>query len=228
LGTPKDSEITKAAIIEAAGRLFAEKSFKSVSVREIISEADTHLSAMNYHFGSKDSLYLEVLKVACEVISTKDAEKEYFYSLDPETALFEIAKYTIESYFNHDKENWHFVIITREYWEPSNGYNFVVENYFKPENELLTNIIGKIVNKSPELNSIRFASISLIGLLETFGFYEKLINSVCDGLQDQGKRDNWYIKRIVKMVIDAARMPDIKSEDNLNIANKANNQEAML
>ncbi len=31
MGTPKDSEITRAKLIEAAGRLFAEKGFRSHS-----------------------------------------------------------------------------------------------------------------------------------------------------------------------------------------------------
>jgi AcrR family transcriptional regulator len=52
---------TKAALIEAAERLFAEKGLGGVSVKEIIRAAGArNESALQYHFGSVDELIKEV------------------------------------------------------------------------------------------------------------------------------------------------------------------------
>ncbi len=60
-GSKVDNE-TRNRILEVAEKLFAEKGFRGVSVREITSSAKVHLSAINYHFGFKESLYLEVFR----------------------------------------------------------------------------------------------------------------------------------------------------------------------
>jgi AcrR family transcriptional regulator len=47
---------TKTRILDVAERLFGEKGFDATSLREITTEADVNLAAVNYHFQSKDSL----------------------------------------------------------------------------------------------------------------------------------------------------------------------------
>jgi AcrR family transcriptional regulator len=53
---------TKEIILDTAERLFAKRSFSSVSLREITAEAGVNLAAVNYHFGSKDALLLAVFR----------------------------------------------------------------------------------------------------------------------------------------------------------------------
>ena len=76
MGTPKDSIKTRQKIIDAAGKLFAEKGFKSVTVREIAQSAETHLSALNYHFNTKTDLYREVVLSACKTDAASPTEKK--------------------------------------------------------------------------------------------------------------------------------------------------------
>lgn len=47
-------------LLDAAERLFAENGFEGTSVREITAIADCNVAAVNYHFGGKDKLYLEM------------------------------------------------------------------------------------------------------------------------------------------------------------------------
>ncbi|WP_371185400.1 TetR/AcrR family transcriptional regulator [Thalassotalea maritima] len=53
---------TKTKILNAAEILFAENGFTSTSLREITSEADVNLAAVNYHFGSKKELIKALMK----------------------------------------------------------------------------------------------------------------------------------------------------------------------
>ena len=47
---------TKTRILDAAEKLFGEKGFDATSLRDITTEADVNLAAVNYHFQSKESL----------------------------------------------------------------------------------------------------------------------------------------------------------------------------
>lgn len=52
---------TKSKILDAAEVLFADKGFNSTSLREITSQAEVNLAAVNYHFGSKKELIKAVM-----------------------------------------------------------------------------------------------------------------------------------------------------------------------
>ncbi len=52
---------TKQRILDAAERLFMERGFSATSLREITAVAKVNLAAVNYHFGSKETLIEAVL-----------------------------------------------------------------------------------------------------------------------------------------------------------------------
>jgi AcrR family transcriptional regulator len=54
------SDQTRTAILAAAERLYAERGFGDVTLRDIVAEANVNLAAVNYHFGSKDELIAEL------------------------------------------------------------------------------------------------------------------------------------------------------------------------
>ena len=54
------SDRTRTAILEAAERLYADRGFADVTLRDIVAAADVNLAAVNYHFGSKDELIAEL------------------------------------------------------------------------------------------------------------------------------------------------------------------------
>jgi len=54
------SDRTRTAILAAAERLYADRGFGDVTLRDIVAAADVNLAAVNYHFGSKDELIAEL------------------------------------------------------------------------------------------------------------------------------------------------------------------------
>lgn len=54
------SDHTRTAILAAAERLYADRGFGDVTLRDIVAEANVNLAAVNYHFGSKDELIAEL------------------------------------------------------------------------------------------------------------------------------------------------------------------------
>jgi AcrR family transcriptional regulator len=57
---PAKQASTKDRVLDVAERLFAEKGFAQTSLRDITAEAGVNLSAVNYHFQSKDHLIAAV------------------------------------------------------------------------------------------------------------------------------------------------------------------------
>jgi len=57
-----DTDTTRERLLEAAERLFAEKGYDGTSVREITQAARCNVASVNYHFGGKDNLYLQVFE----------------------------------------------------------------------------------------------------------------------------------------------------------------------
>jgi AcrR family transcriptional regulator len=54
------SDQTRTAILSAAEKLYAERGFGEVTLRDIVAAAEVNLAAVNYHFGSKDELIAEL------------------------------------------------------------------------------------------------------------------------------------------------------------------------
>ncbi|HPZ83759.1 MAG TPA: TetR family transcriptional regulator, partial [Thermogutta sp.] len=58
---------TKSRLLTAAGELFAERGFEGATARQICERAGVNLAAINYHFKSKEQLYIEAVKAAAPV-----------------------------------------------------------------------------------------------------------------------------------------------------------------
>jgi AcrR family transcriptional regulator len=61
-----DAEGTRDRILRTAERLFAERGFNGVSVRELAAAAQVNVASIGYHFDSKEGLLSEVYRRHCE------------------------------------------------------------------------------------------------------------------------------------------------------------------
>ena len=62
--TRPHGDATRQALLEAAGEVFAEQGFARGSSKQICALAGANLTAINYHFGSRENLYQAVLREA--------------------------------------------------------------------------------------------------------------------------------------------------------------------
>src|SRR5260221_13641422 len=87
------SDQTRTAILAAAERLYADRGFGDVTLRDIVAEANVNLAAVNYHFGSKDELIAELFVTRSiatnreRLNELKAAEENGAGSAGPETTL---------------------------------------------------------------------------------------------------------------------------------------------
>ncbi len=57
-----DTTETRQRLLDAAERLFAVDGYEATPVRDITAAAGCNVAAVNYHFGGKEELYLEVFR----------------------------------------------------------------------------------------------------------------------------------------------------------------------
>jgi len=94
--TKKSEESAEQKIIEAARKLFTEKSFDAVKTRDIANEAGINLALLNYYFRSKEKLF--------EIVMQENMQK-FFQSIvgiinDEETTIREKVELLVNRYID--------------------------------------------------------------------------------------------------------------------------------
>ncbi|BAY87015.1 TetR family transcriptional regulator [Calothrix parasitica NIES-267] len=79
---------TKEQILNVAERLFAEKGFAGTSLRNVIREAGVNIAAVHYHFGSKEELFIAVVRrVAQQIVTSQVEELSKYENLEEPPSL---------------------------------------------------------------------------------------------------------------------------------------------
>ncbi|MFQ8888286.1 MAG: TetR/AcrR family transcriptional regulator [Bilophila wadsworthia] len=114
-----DGRSTRAVVLEAAGKVFAERGFAEATSKEICERAGTNGAAVNYYFGGKEGLYEEVLIEAHrQMLSLEDLNRIITSEATPEEKLRVFLKHIIRTAMNAS-ELWGIRIFLRELASPS-------------------------------------------------------------------------------------------------------------
>jgi AcrR family transcriptional regulator len=119
-------------IIEAAGPIFAQKGFFATTVREICAAAKVNQAAINYYFGSKESLYKEVF--ASTYSSFTPINCDYEISESDQSQSFEERFYNVvvrrtKDIFETDLSGWKAQLIFRELHDPTPSCGEKLQEY---------------------------------------------------------------------------------------------------
>jgi TetR/AcrR family transcriptional regulator, regulator of cefoperazone and chloramphenicol sensitivity len=76
----RSADETRQRVLAAASALFAERGFHATTVRDIARRAGVNLAAAHYHFGSKDTLYLEVMRAQFDAVMSELAARQARFS----------------------------------------------------------------------------------------------------------------------------------------------------
>src|SRR5262245_1943802 len=98
---------TRERLLKTAARLFAERGFKRVTVRDICRAARANVAAVNYHFGDKEGLYREVFRLAIDAIqSTTEAIKRAAAGQEPTEQLRTCIQMYLRRLLAADRNDW--------------------------------------------------------------------------------------------------------------------------
>jgi AcrR family transcriptional regulator len=145
---PRDTE-TRERLLKAAGRLFADRGFKKVTVRDICRVARANVAAVNYHFGDKLGLYREVMQVAIDGMrGTNDAAREAGEGQPPEEQLRRYIAIFVHRLLTPGNDTIH-KLVNREMHDPTPALDALVELGVRPRVEYLSGLIAAIIGTDP-------------------------------------------------------------------------------
>jgi AcrR family transcriptional regulator len=113
-------------------------------VRDICADANANQAAVNYHFGSKEKLYLEVWKVAAEQMQADATMPRMTEGADPEAVLRAfIAWFMALVMVKCDEDRWTGDLLAHETANPTPAaMSIFVERCCRPVSDELHRIVG--------------------------------------------------------------------------------------
>jgi AcrR family transcriptional regulator len=135
-------EATRKRVLEAAGPLFAEKGFEATSVRDITDRIGVSPAAVNYHFRSKEDLYIETVRHAARSCIELTPLPTWPEGVPPEVRLRDFIRAYLNRLLGKDVPDWHRQLIMREVAQPRPGACEVfVRDFVQPTFAVLRSIL---------------------------------------------------------------------------------------
>ena len=167
---------TRERILEAAGEVFAEHGFRYATVREICRKASVNIAAVNYYFRDKENLYLSVLKYCRDA-----AFQKYPLNLrmDDRKTPEEHLRGFIESFLlrvlEKGQPTWFWKLVAKEYTEPTNALDMLVEETIRPTFKFLSSVVKRIIGRPVSEETLRLCCLSVVSQCLFFLYAKSVI-----------------------------------------------------
>lgn len=154
---------TRHQLMDAAGPLFAERGFRSTTVREICDIAKANQAAINYHFGDKENLYIECVRHAGQCCIARVPLPTWPDGIPPETKLRDFIRMFLNRVAVDHVPAWHAQLVMREMLMPTQACAEFVKAYVRPTVGVLRGIVDEMLPASvPERNRM-LIGFSIVG-----------------------------------------------------------------
>lgn len=168
---------TKARLLQAGRKVFAENGLKNATIRDICSMANANVASVNYHFGGKEKLYVAVLQ---DYIERENRRHPRDLGVTPQSPPEERLRVYVRSFLLQTlgdgiAENERLgKLLTQEFIEPSQHFGEIFERFCRPTHNLLLDIVRQMLPEAEETTVSRCAS-SIIGQCVLFDFAKEAI-----------------------------------------------------
>jgi AcrR family transcriptional regulator len=157
-----DGQETRQRLLAAAGRIFAEKGFWETTNADICERANVvNTAAVNYHFGSKEELYVEAWKHAFEKsINTYPLDGGVSWESPVQDRLYG----SILSFMQRiaDPENYAVDIIHKEMANPTGILDETIEKAVRTIDDGIKSIVRELLGNSDSEQQVCFCHMSIM------------------------------------------------------------------
>lgn len=169
------NEFPKERILNEAEALFAQKGFHEVSVREITSAAKCNLAAINYHFGNKENLYLEVFRArwvprARRIREHVGKSLSSHVSPSPQAVIQALAQAFLEGPMSDEERKRHSQLMAREMARPTAAFDLVAEQAMGPLMKELAEVLRPGLPDRMGADRLMLNMLSILATVLYFNF----------------------------------------------------------
>lgn len=147
---------TRRRVYDAARDLFTDLGFDNVTVRDICKRAEANLAAVNYHFGDKLALYLEVVRDAIEKMKAANEELMPGGDVPAEERLRRyIRSYLPRLMLVEERHGWIQKLMRNEMADPTPGARLIIEQAILPRLTYLARVVAELLDRPVEDPAVR-------------------------------------------------------------------------
>jgi AcrR family transcriptional regulator len=163
------SDKTRDKILDAAEFLFGERTFDTVSLRDITQKADVTLALASYHFGTKEKLFAEIVARRASILSDmRHARLAAAEAAGPLTTerIIEAFMHPMFEQMRGGSEGWPAYLLILAQLGQSNRWLSLLQENFDPTAELF---LAKLQQTLPDVARpllLRGFSMALVSMLQ--------------------------------------------------------------
>lgn len=161
--TRKRSSSTRGKLLSAAADVFMEKGFRDATVSEICSRAGANISAVNYHFGSKEALYQQAWRHSyAELVSVHPLDGE----VSPDASAEERLRGHMRALIGRisDENNRDFYICQMEIANPTGLLEEIVKVELNPQREKTQSLVRELLGPGTTEQQVVFCETCVISM----------------------------------------------------------------
>ena len=160
--TPReDTARTRGKLLAAAGEIFAEKGFRDATIAEICTRAGANVAAVNYHFGSKENLYVAAWRHAfSESIRKHPPDGGVSEDAPSEERLRGQITALLERFA--DDDNREFWFMQRELANPTGLLKEVMQEEIMPLRQRTETLVRELLGTRASEQEVRFCEVGII------------------------------------------------------------------
>jgi len=199
---PSKVKISKERILQEAEALFAERGFYAVTIREITQAARCNLAAVNYHFGNKQNLYMEVFRClwkprAKRVLARFESVLAAKRELTLQGIVHAVAEAFIKGPLSDDERLRHFQLMVREMARPTEAFEMVIGDVIGPFQRKLAELIRPFVAREMGQVALLLYIQSIISMVIHFNFARNSVKRITGMEYDDAFKDA-LVKHVVQ------------------------------
>ncbi len=157
-----DGQETRQKLLVAASEVFAKKGFWETTNADICAKADVNTASVNYHFGSKENLYIAAWKYSFEK-SINDHPPDG--GVSPTATVRERLHGRILSFMQRigDPDAYDCDIIHKEMANPTGLLSETIEEAITPLEQDFKSTLKELLGSDADEQQIRFCHMSIMG-----------------------------------------------------------------
>jgi TetR/AcrR family transcriptional regulator, regulator of cefoperazone and chloramphenicol sensitivity len=157
----EDTARTRGKLLAAAGEIFAEKGFRNATIAEICLKAGTNVASVNYHFGSKETLYREAWRHAfVQSVEAHPPDGGVAADAPPEERL----QGQVTALLNRiaDENNREFRFMQREFTNPTGLLEDVMREEIRPLQQRTAKLVRELLGPQVAEQEVSFCEVGII------------------------------------------------------------------
>lgn len=160
---------TRSRLLQAAMALFAERGYAQTTIAAISQQAEANVAAVNYHFGDKQSLYVEALRTAHRLANEAfPVALPEGVTASPQQRLRQHIHAMISQIFSESEAGYLSRIVAKEFAEPSFAVDLIFSELIGHNRANMRHAIEGILGDKVSEQRIRLAMVSVVSQFYNF------------------------------------------------------------